>query len=240
MGFLNFKIDRRVRTAVAEAISERPLVTSDSNDDDDELFFVLYKRFIFEYKKKKGKRFSLNNAEIVYIDWQNCPFSLSAAARHTENFCCSFFFFWWKIVWRCGVIHRRREQVEAPLLVIIIWDGQDFWTSCIVPSRSVWNPPPNERTCRLVLFASAPGCWLIFSSSWIADRSASFAFLDFFFDFFLGNEEKKTFVLFSWQFMQIWATVASSCLSLNRLFYVLAAVERMELIGQFVALFHVS
>ena len=57
-----------MRTAVAEAISERPLVTSDSNDDDDELFFVLYKRFIFEYKKKKGKRFSLNNAEIVYID----------------------------------------------------------------------------------------------------------------------------------------------------------------------------
>ena len=64
--FLNLKIDRRVRTAVAQAISERPLVTSDSNDD--ELFFVLYKRFIFEYKKKKGKRFSLNNAEIVYID----------------------------------------------------------------------------------------------------------------------------------------------------------------------------
>ena len=57
-----------MRTAVAEAISERPLVTSDSNDDDDELFCVLYKRFIFEYKKKKGKRFSLNNAEIVYID----------------------------------------------------------------------------------------------------------------------------------------------------------------------------
>jgi hypothetical protein len=51
MEFLNLKIDRRVRTAVAEAISERPLVTSDSDDDDDELgslFFVLYKHFIFE------------------------------------------------------------------------------------------------------------------------------------------------------------------------------------------------
>ncbi len=90
-----------------------------------------------------------------------------------------------------------------------------LFRTCIVPSRSVWNPPPTTGPAdwSFCLGTGMLTHLFIKLNSWLFGE----LYISGLFPLFSLRNEEESARLFSWQFMQIWATVALNCFTLNRL-----------------------